>query len=273
MQKFPIFDDLYHRLLKASWTRFTLTLAMVYVLINLVFGAVYFFLGPEGLTGLKSTNKLDFATETLFFSVQTFSTIGYGTISPTGLVQNIIVSIEAFIGLMSIGLMSGLFFVRFSRPSARVLFSKVALITSYMGKPCVMFRLANARRNQMLDAQIQLYCMMDVYSPEGTHIYKIFDLAVMRSKSPIFALSWMVIHFIDSDSPFHNLDIEEMKKKKFQMFALASGHDEIFNQTIRARMTYYPEDFVKNKFFVDIVNRTNEDEWTVDIEKISEIKF
>jgi len=264
-------SDLYHYFLKMRWIDFILFNAAAYVIVNLCFGSVYFLLGHEGFDGVKSSADFDFFKECFFFSIQTFSTIGYGYISPTGLAQNIVVAIEAFSGLISIGMISGLFFSRFSRPDSKVAFSNIALLTPYLGKPSLLFRLANERGNQIIDAKIQVSFMQDVITPEGNHIYKLTDLSVIRSRTPVFYLSWTVCHHIDENSPLFNLTLDEMIRTKAQILILVIGYDDTFNQTVHARHSYHAHDFVKDRQFVDIIVRTDQGSY-VEVDKISKLK-
>lgn len=263
-------NDPYHRLLKVSWPRFISILALIYLVINFLFALLYFAMGTHGLAGIRSQNALDVFIECFFFSVQTFSTIGYGSISPIGLGHNIVVSIQALFGMISIGLMSGMFFSRFSRPTAKVVYSKNALITNYMGKRSLIFRLANSRMNQIMDASISVSILLDTYTPEGGHIYKLTDLPLVRSKTPIFAMSWMIIHEITSDSPFYNMDFADAGKRNLQIVAMAHGHDDIFNQTVHTRHSYSAKDLVFDRQFVDIIERKS-NRLFVKIDKISEL--
>jgi len=263
--------DLYHNFQKMKWIDFIFFNAMAFVLVNCLFGAIYYFLGRDGFSGLKGGDEFDFFKECFFFSVQTFSTIGYGYISPTGLAQNIVVAIEAFCGLISIGMISGLFFSRFSRPDSKVAFSNVALLTPYLGRPSLLFRLANERGNQIIDAKIQVSIMQEVITPEGNHIYKLTDLSLVRARTPVFYLSWTVCHHIDENSPLYNLTIEDMIRTKAQILILVIGHDDTFNQTVHARHSYHAHDFIKDRQFIDIIVRTDQGNY-VEVDKISNLK-
>ncbi|MFN3696809.1 MAG: ion channel [Pseudobdellovibrio sp.] len=270
-KKIKSMSDLYHHFLKMDWVSFILFNGTAYVVVNLFFGFLYYSLGREGFDGIKGPSDLDFFKECFFFSIQTFSTIGYGYISPIGFLQNVVVAIEAFSGLISIGMISGLFFARFTRPDSKVAFSNVALLTPYLGKPSLLFRLANERGNQIIDAKIQVSFMQDVLNPEGNHIYKLTDLPVIRARTPVFYLSWTVCHHIDQSSPLFNLSLEEMKKSRAQILVLVIGYDDTFNQTVHARYSYHAHDLIKDRQFVDIIVRTDHGSH-VDVDKISKLK-
>ncbi len=251
------FQDLYHRILGLSWPHFFLIITILYFLINFLFALIYFVLGPQGLSGIKSTEPYSFSffAECFFFSIQTFSTIGYGAVSPSGLIDNVVVSFQALLGLLSVGLMSGLFFSRFSKPSARVAHSKIALMTNYDGNRVLMFRMANARMNQIIEANVSVMLSIDTISPEGVSLRKLIDLPVIRSRTPAFALSWTVIHIIDEKSPLYGTTLEQLAEKTAEVFVLVSGHDESFNQLVFSRYSYTADDIVLDRHFKDILIR------------------
>lgn len=266
-------SDLYHQLLSMSNFRFFAIIVFMYFSINFLFALVYFGIGPSGLNGLK-TNQYDIHlfTECFFFSIQTFSTIGYGQISPASFLDNIVVSIQALIGLLSVGLMSGLFYARFSRATARVAFSEVALITEHEGQKVLTFRMANSRMNQIIEAQISVMLAKDITTIEGNKIRKLTDLTLLRNKTPAFSLSWTVFHLIDEKSPLHKMTLEELRESHSEIFVIVSGHDDIFNQLIHSRFSYTADDIVLGKQFVDILKRNDDGKVTVEVENISSLK-
>jgi len=265
-------SDLYHRFMSASHFEFILAIAAIYILINLIFGTVYFLIGPSQLAGLRFQQGLDFFIECFFFSVQTFSTIGYGHISPLGLIDNSIVAVEALTGLLSIAIMSGVFFARFSKATARVAFSNIALITQYQGQRVFMFRMANARMNQIIEAQVSLVLACDLVTAEGHKIRKLIDLNVARQKTPVFALSWTVYHVIDEKSPFYQLNIEELQKMNAEIIVLVSGNDDTFNQLVHSRFSYSVGDIVMDADFEDMLIRDEQGRITVLVDQISSLK-
>lgn len=267
----PQLSDIYHQALMSSWKVFLAGILAVYCIINLFFAFIYMELGPEGLAGIRHTEGLEYFWDCFFFSVQTFSTIGYGGLHPIGWAHNVVVAIQAFMGMVSIGLISGLIYARFSRPIPKVLFSKQFLITNNMGERQLIFRMANARQSQIVDAQLSLYLIQDLVTPEGNKIYHLTDLELKRSKTPVFFLSWLVMHKLDEKSPLFNFDIEQARAKNFQLLALVQGQDSVFHQNIHARHSYFADDCVFDHQFEDMVQRT-ETGSRIDIEKLSILK-
>ncbi len=188
----PAISDLYHWLLSLSWQKFLLLITVFYLVINLIFAVAYLTAG-EGIANAKPGSFKD----AFFFSIQTLSTVGYGSLYPETLYAQILVTIEVWIGLLLVAILTGLMFARFSRPTARVLFSKVAVICPFDGVPTLMFRAANRRQNQILEAQIQVSLVRNEISSEGHFMRRFYDLDLLRSQTPIFGLSWQVMHPID----------------------------------------------------------------------------
>ena len=264
-------DDIYHRLLAVGWIQFFVATLMVYLVINLIFGLAYFSLGSQGLEGVTAMEGWSFFNECFFFSVQTFSTIGYGRVSPVGIVHNILVSIEAFTGMLSIAVMSGLLFARFSRPKSKIRFSEVALITQFMGKTCFVFRMANARLNQIAEATVSLVLIKNIHNPEGGILRTQFDLKLRRNRSLFFAGSWLAWHEIDEQSPLFGMTAESLQELESEVFVSVMGHDETYSQTIVARDSYLWDEILWNRQFEDMVSR-KEGRLFVDVSKISNLK-
>ena len=263
--------DVYHIMLSTSWLNFLGSTILVYLCINFFYGILYFLIGPEGLHGHDAHTSYEFFLEALFFSVQTFSTIGYGRVAPVGLIPNVLVSVEAFTGMMSIAVMSGLLFARFSRPTARIFFSENAIIANYMGEKSFMFRMANARLNQIAEANVSLMLLKSIITPEGMVMRKQYDLKLARPRSQFFAASWLVSHPINEDSPLFEMTDAELRSASCEIFVSVMGHDMTFSQTIRSRFSYIPDEILWDRQFEDMVSRKN-GKLFVDIAKISLLK-
>ncbi|MFM7408791.1 MAG: ion channel [Cuspidothrix sp.] len=243
--------DPYHLLLTIPWSGFFLLICSSYVAINVLF-AVAYWLGGNCIANAQPGSFVD----AFFFSVQTLASIGYGAMYPTTLYANIVVTIEAMIGVMGIALMTGLAFARFSRPTARVVFSRVAVITQYEGVPTLMFRTANNRRNMILEAQMGVYLMRDDITAEGDSMRKIYDLKLVRNQTPSFSLSWSVMHIIDESSPLYGMSGELLTQTQALLMISLSGIDETVAQVVHARHSYAVNEILWNYKFVDIIYHT-----------------
>ena len=224
-----------------------LLLASAYLGANTLFACLYMLTG--GVSNLRPGSFAD----AFFFSVQTLSTIGYGEMTPESFAANLVVTVEAFFGLGLVAVSTGLIFARFSRATARVMFSRVAVITEFEGAPTLMFRAANQRGNQILEAEIMLNLLRDVNTLEG-HIFRRFhELKVERARTPMFALTWMIMHTIDKTSPLYGATADDLKNWQAEIVVVLSGADDIFAQRIHARHSYLPEEILWNQKFEDVL--------------------
>lgn len=201
---------------------------MAYLGVNLVFG-IYYFAFREGL----SPPTLKF-WECFFFSVHTFSTVGYGSISPQSPWVHGATVVETFVGITSVALMTGMFFSKFSRPSARFLFSDKLLMTQNNGRPVLMFRVANVRANQVMDAVLSLTAMYDERNPEGVRFRRLKELELVRPSTPIFALSMTCVHVVEPGSLSEGLLERVRRGENVEFLASVRGLDDTFGQTIHS---------------------------------------
>jgi inward rectifier potassium channel len=239
--------DPYHLLLTIPWHGFTILAVLFYVLTNALFALLYL-LGGDGIANAQPDSFRD----AFFFSVQTLASIGYGAMYPESLYANWIVTLEAIVSILGIALLTGLAFARFSRPTARVLFSQVAVVAPYEGIPTLMFRAANRRRNQILEAQMRVYLMRDEITAEGNAMRRFYDLPLLRSQTPSFTLSWTAMHAIDENSPLWKATPESLRQARATIAISLNGLDETVSQTMYARYNYAPQDILWNSRFVDI---------------------
>jgi inward rectifier potassium channel len=250
-----------------SWPRLFATLAAFFLVFDLLFGFLYYLspgcvanLNPPGLAG-------DF-----FFSVETLATVGYGEMHPATFYGHTVAMIEIFVGLMSLALITGLMFARFSRPRARFLFTKNAVIRPVSGKPTLMFRAANERQNVVQDASAQLYLLRDEITEEGYPIRRIIDLPLLRSQHPMFALTWSIMHVIDDASPLKGETAESLSNARSFFVLILSGTDENTGQTLMARAEYSSEDLRWNASFRDILDREPDGTTHVDYGKFHDVE-
>lgn len=251
--------DIYHWLLAVPWTGFFALLAVAYGLFNVVFGLLYLL-----QKGSIANAKPHAFADAFFFSVQTMATIGYGDMHPATLYANILVTIEVLLGMTGLALATGLIFARFSRPTARVMFSRVAVVSRHNGVPTLMFRAANQRRNRILEASVSVMLVRNELTAEGRVMRRFYDLAVVRHRNPLFTLTWTVMHPIDDSSPFKSVTVDSMRAQQAEIVASISGLDENYGQTIYARKDYRAEDIHWGRRFVDIIGRAADGRLTVD---------
>lgn len=239
--------DAYHVILALNWSQFFLLIVLVYLAANLIFAAVYQL--QPGAVANTTRGYLDY----LFFSIETLSTVGYGYMYPVTVYAHIVASVEIFIGLLSVALVTGLMFARFSRPRARILFSKVAVVGRFDGNPALMVRVANERHNPILEADVSMTLIRVETTSDGEKFRRQHDLRLMRRHSAAFALSWTIIHQITAESPMHGLTHEDMLKSDLLIAVSVTGLDEILEQTVHARGEYNADTILCDRRFVDIL--------------------
>jgi inward rectifier potassium channel len=259
--------DPYHLLLTIPWAGFLILICIFYVAINTLFALAYW-VGGDCIANARPGSFLD----VFFFSVQTLASIGYGAMYPKTTYANIIVTIEAMIGLMGIAVMTGLAFARFSRPTARVMFSRVAVILPHEGVPTLMFRTANQRRNMILEAQMRVYLMRDEVTAEGQFMRRIYDLKLLRNQTPSFTLTWSVMHVIDESSPLYGMVPESLTQTNALLIISVSGIDDTVAQVVHARHTYGANDILWNSRFVDIIHHTPDGHRYIDYNHFHDIQ-
>ena len=251
--------DIYHRLLTTpAWWLFVM-LCVAYVAFNVLFAAL-FVLQPDSIANVGSNRFAD----SFFFSVQTMATIGYGEMHPATVYANLLVTVEVLLGMTGLAVASGLVFARFSRPTARVMFSNVAVIAKHDGVLSLMFRAANQRRNEILEAQVSVSLLRDEVSGEGVQMRRFHDMAVARSRTPMFALSWTVIHPIDEQSPLFGESRESLLRAHAQVIVSIIGLDPTFSQTVHARHVYDAADLRWNHRLADILGRADDGRRSID---------
>jgi inward rectifier potassium channel len=239
--------DAYHVILALNWSQFFLLIVLVYVALNLIFASIYQL--QPGAVANTTRGYLDY----LFFSIETLSTVGYGYMYPVTIYAHIVASVEIFIGLLSVALVTGLMFARFSRPRARILFSKVAVVGRFDGNPALMVRVANERHNPILEADVSMTLIRVETTSDGEKFRRQHDLRLMRHHSAAFALSWTIIHPITAESPIHGFTHEEMIKSDLLIAVSVTGLDEILEQTVHARGEYNADSILCDRRFVDIL--------------------
>ncbi|MFN0119583.1 MAG: ion channel [Blastocatellia bacterium] len=264
--------SLYHWLLTMSWPRFFGLVTLFYLIANAVFATAYVLCGPDALNG-ESIRGIDSSfIRSFFFSVQTLATIGYGHIHPVGLAANIIVSIEALAGILSVALITGILFARFSRPTARVLFSDHAVIAPYHGVTALQFRLTNARASQLVELGIKVILAIFVETG-GNRVRRFYALDLERDKVAFFPLSWTVVHPVNENSPLWQKTPADLAAMDTEILILLTGFDETFSQTVHARSSYRHDEIVWNAKFVDIFNRQAADgTLTIDVRRLDLIE-
>ena len=259
--------DAYHSLLVAPWRKFFLLVLLAYVGANLAFALGYLALGDA----IEQARPGSFA-DAFFFSVQTMATIGYGKMAPRGLAANVLVTLEALVGLLGLALVTGLVFAKFSRPTARVIFSRNAVVTRFDGVPSLLVRMANERGNQIAEAQAHVVLLRTETTPEGEEVRRMHDLRLRRSGSAFFAFTWLVVHPITEDSPLFGETQESLREKDVDLVASVTGLDESLGQTVHARHAWAPDEILWNHRFADVLRTLPDGRRVIDFRRFHDVE-
>lgn len=261
--------DLYLFLLNLSWPKFLIVVILSNILINLFFASLYAIVGIDHLRNAVDNNPLDTYLNAFFFSEQTLTTVGYGGIVPMGFWTNLIAATEAMTGLLGFALATGLLYGRFSRPSARILYSKNAIITPYKDITALMFRIANSRHNNLMELDASL---MFVYTDKETLNRRYIDMKLERNFVYFFPLSWTIVHPIDEDSPFYNKTEKELSAMNAEILILIKGFDDTFSQVVHSRYSYISDEILRGYKFQKAFKANDDGEIIFDLNDIHKIE-
>lgn len=241
--------DLHHHAVTARWPVFFAGAALVFILCNLAFASLYM-LGDDPVANARPGSFLDY----FFFSIETFATVGYGDMHPRTPYGHAVAAMGAFIGVCALAVTTGLIFTRFTQPRARVLFARAPVVADFDGAKTLMIRFANERHNVIVDASAKLWLMRSEYSQEGVYYRRFLRLALTRDESPMFALSWTIMHVMDETSPLHGWTGRDFAESDASLIVIFEGHDETASQTLRARRNYPVSDTLYDREYVDIMS-------------------
>lgn len=240
-------QDLYHNALTIRWTWFLLYGSALYVAVNALFAGLYL-LQPGSIQNARAGSFAD----AFFFSVQCISTIGFGNLLPATLYANILVTAEAIVSLAIVALATGSVFARISRPRARVMFARHAVIAPYNGVPTLSIRLGNERLSQILAAEVRVTLLRYEQTVEGVLFRRFYDLELARTHTPVFALTFTVMHPIDERSPLFGYTADALAKEDAECLVTVTGLEETTSQTVHARYSYAVQEIRWGYRFRDI---------------------
>jgi inward rectifier potassium channel len=262
-----VLQDLYHYSMNASWPGLFAGIVGFFLVFDALFGWLYHLmpgcianLSPPGFAGA------------FFFSVETLATVGYGDMHPVTLYGHLVAMVEIFIGLLSLALITGIMFARFSRPRARFLFARVAVVRPLDGNLVLMFRAANARQNVIQEATAQLRMLRNEVTPEGYRLRRIIDLGLVRAQHPMFALGWTISHVIDPMSPLAHETAQSLAESDTIFILNVSGTDETTGQVLMARAEYPSSAIRWHCSFADILETSPEGTLNLDYAKFHDVE-
>ncbi len=257
--------DAYHFFLRISWPAALGTIVALYLALNAIFAVAYLALG-----GVENAHHHSF-WDAFCFSVQTMGTIGYGSMYPTSAAANVVMIAESVTSLVVTALATGLVFAKFSRSTARVVFSRQAVIGPMNGVPTLMLRVGNERGNAILEASIRLVLTRTERLKEGTTFYRLVDLKLARDRSPAMARSWTVLHTIDETSPLHGASPETLKRDEVELLATLVGTDDTSLQPVHARHRYLDGEIEWGARHADVLSEDDQGNLILDVRKFHQI--
>jgi inward rectifier potassium channel len=262
--------NVYHWLLTISWTSFFLLLALAYLVVNLAFASAFVLCGPGALKGASDPGVASPFLNAFFFSVQTVATIGYGGVRPVGVPANLIVTVEALVGLLGFALATGLLFARFSRPNAKIIFSLNAIVAPYRGATALEIRIVNARSSQLTNVSAAV-TLSRLETTEGRSRRRFYDLELERRTVILFPLHWVIVHPINESSPLFGLTREEFDASDPEILVLLNAIDETTSQPVHVRSSYKHTEVLWNVNFADIFLRSRQMRIGIDVRRLSDV--
>ena len=257
--------DIYHLILTLTWPQFAGMVLGIYLCINLIFATLYF-LGGNCIAELTPGSYSD----DFFFSVETLATVGYGHAYPATLYGHCVATLEILVGLFGLAVLTGLIFVRFSRPTARIRFSEVAVVAPFNGAPTLMFRLANLRHHAMVEAEFRLLLMRSELTKEGEDIRRFYPLRLEFDHLISFPAALTLRHAIDETSPLFGLNSEDLKLTDSRMLVSIVCVDPVIQAPVQSQTEYVHEQIAWNRRFAEIYTEDDVGRYTVDYSKFDE---
>lgn len=261
--------SIYHALVAMSWKKFNSIVLIYFIIINLIFATLYYFTGMEGLKGIEATTEFDKFLEAFYFSTQTFSTVGFGRISPVGNLTSSIAAIESLVGLLGFALATGLLYGRFSRPVARLMFSTNAIIAPFKEGKAFQFRLANKMRNSQISDMNCRVTLAKLENENGQLIRRFRVLELEVKNIIFFPMTWTVNHPIDENSPLFGMTEKDMKDADLEFMISLSGFDDTFSQNVTTRYSYTHEELIYGAKWVSVFSTNEHGQTSQDLNKLS----
>ncbi len=259
MRRFSLRDP-YYLVLTISWPVFFALAVSFYLTANLCFALAYY-----AVPGCINNARPGVFLDHFFFSIETLATVGYGVMSPANIYGHIVASTEIIFGLMSMAVITGLVFTRFSRPRSRLLFSRVAVVAPFERNQALMLRVVNERHGTVAEASARLSLLRRTHLPNGKTLRRFIDLRLERPSTPVISLSWSLIHVIDEQSPLWGTTAAELERDGGMLVASIKGYDESISASVVARHTYSARNVLFDQEFIDVMDELPTGEVVLDM--------
>lgn len=258
--------DFYHGMMRLSWIATVGVIGAGFLLVNAVFALGYLVAG-----GVENAVPGSFA-DAFYFSVETMGTIGYGAMYPKSDAANVLMVVEAMSSLILTALATGLVFAKFSRPTARFVFTREAVVSNLDGVPTLMLRLGNERGNQIVDARIRAVIIRSEHLAEGGTFYRMIDLKLARSHALSLSRSWSVLHPIDRESPLYGATPRSLAEEEIELQISVVGLDDTSMQTVHASHRYFAHQIVFGARHADILTEAEDGAIVLDLRKFHDVE-
>ncbi len=256
--------SLFHAMLNLSSWKFITVIVVYYLIINLGFTTIYFLIGPDELTGLpQGVSNWRIIKELFYFSTETYTTVGYGRVNPIGDLANLVSGLESLTGLLSLAIVTGLIYGRFSKPRSYLAFSEHALVSPYKEITGLMFRFAAYKdMHTLTDLEVKVNIGLKVLENEEP-VYKYFSLDLERTRVESLPMSWTVVHPITETSPFYGLTEADMKNADVELYVMLRGFDDVFSNYVLQRTSYTYQEILFNRKFVPMYRESGDGQTTI----------
>jgi|WetSurMetagenome_2_1015567.scaffolds.fasta_scaffold01743_16 inward rectifier potassium channel len=261
--------NLFHWLISIHWFKFIILVSISFIFVNLVFATLYYINGINNLGISENPTGIKAFLEAFFFSTQAITTVGFGRISPINLTANIIASAESLLGLLAFAIATGLLYGRFSKPFAKIIYSKYALIAPFKDITGFMFRTANKHKSQIIEAEVQIV-FSRLENINGIEARKFYNIKLEYAKINFFSSTWTVNHPINEDSPLYEMTKEDLHKSEAEFLILLKGFDDTFAQTVHSRFSYRYDEIIWGAKFKNIHQINEDGKISVALDKIGD---
>jgi inward rectifier potassium channel len=256
--------DPYHLAVSLPWPGFVVAMLSCWLAINLVFALLYN-LSPGDIANTAPGSFSDL----FFFSIETLATVGYGVMAPASLYGHIVSAAEIVTGMAFTAIVTGLMFVRFSRPKAKIVAADDAVVTTHNGRPALMLRIVNGRVTVMSSATVRLFVLMAGAAAEGPFVRRIQELHLLQSHLPLFIMPWTLVHVMDEGSPLHGHDAEALRQSDARLFLTIEARDHALSSLVQDMKDYPAERIRFGMHFADMVMVRETGGATADLSRIS----
>ncbi|QSE96220.1 ion channel [Fulvivirga lutea] len=266
----PSYRNTYQELIKMSWPQFFVVIFAFLIAVNALFALLYVITGVDGISSIVPGSFGSDFLNAFFFSFQSFTTVGYGAMAPISTDTHIIVLLETVSGWLCFALVTGILYGRFSKPSARLKYSKNILIAPYKDNiNCLQFRIANMRKSMLINMEATVMIVL-VDKKKGQTTRQFLPLELERDKILFFPLNWTIVHPIDEKSPLYNKSIEDLRKLDMEVLTLIKGFDDTFSQTVHSRYSYKCDELIMGAKFVPAYDTIESGDFMLDFDKMDE---